>query len=61
MSALLVLAPAAGLDAFPLPDPHPELVLAQRPDVSQFMQAAIVLGVYPESSYLSGELSLTGR
>lgn len=63
MSAVLVLAPLAP-DGIPFadPDPHPELIRAQRPTVSQLMEAAAVLGAFPASSYLTGEPSapLTG-
>jgi hypothetical protein len=41
--------------------PHPELVKAQKPGTALFMAAALCLGPFPESSYLTGEarVSLT--
>jgi len=41
---------AAGDDS--TPDPHPEWVAAIRPTAAQVMQAAAVLGWYPEVPYL---------
>jgi hypothetical protein len=50
VSACLVLAPYDDD-----PEPHPELVRVQRPGTALFMAAALCIGVFPESSYLSGE------
>lgn len=55
VSAFLVLSPYETEDE---PVPHPELVRVQRPTVSQVMQAAVTLGVFPDGSYLAGRLRL---
>ncbi len=52
MSAYLVLAPFDG-DANP--EPHPDLVRAQRPGTALFIMAAVTLGVLPGASYLAGD------
>jgi hypothetical protein len=39
--------------------PHPDLVKAQRPTVALFMAAALCLGPFPSSSYLTGESRLS--
>lgn len=41
------------------PEPHPELVLAQRPTVPELVEAAAVLGAFPDGSYLSGEVRVS--
>ena len=56
MSAYLVLAPLDGGDD---PEPHPDLVRAQRPDAARFMTAALVLGPFPERSYLAGDVRVS--
>lgn len=40
-------------------EPHPELVLAQRPDNRQLVEAAAVIGAFPDGSYLSGEVRVS--
>lgn len=56
VSAYLVLSP---YDAEDEPVPHPELVRAQKVTAVQVMQAALVLGAFPESSYLGGQARVT--
>jgi len=51
VSAYLVLSP---YDVEDEPEPHPELVRAQRPTASQVTEAAAVLGAFPAESYLAG-------
>lgn len=39
--------------------PHPDLVLAQRPTVPELVEAAAVLGAFPDGSYLSGQVRVS--
>lgn len=59
MSAYLLLSPS---DVEDVPESHEELVRAQRPAPSLVMEAAAVLGLFAEGSYLAGEVrvSLSG-
>jgi hypothetical protein len=41
------------------PDPHPDLVLAQRPGTRELVEAVAVLGAFPDGSYLSGEIRVS--
>ena len=41
--------------------PHPELVMAQRPTPVQVTEVAAVLGLLAGGSYLSGELTIRSR
>ena len=43
------------------PDPHPELVKAQRPSPVQVTQVAAMLGAFPGGSYLAGDLVVGER
>ncbi len=45
----------------PCCEPHPELVRAQQPAPAQEMEAAAILGAFPDGSYLAGELMIGGR
>lgn len=56
MSAYLVLSP---FDVEDDPAPHAELVRAQRPTASQVTEAAAILGLFAEGSYLSGHARVT--
>lgn len=56
MRTAIVLTRLPGEDAC---DPAPELVLAQRPGPAQVMEAAGILGPWPGTSYLAGEISLS--
>lgn len=56
MSAYLLLSP---FDAEDEPVPHEELVRSQRPGPAQVMQAAAVLGLFADASYLGGEARLS--
>jgi hypothetical protein len=47
------------IDGGDFPDPHPELVLAQRPSVPELVEAAAVLGAFPDGSYLAGEIRVS--
>lgn len=58
MSAYLLLSPPGAEDEI---EPHPELVRAQRPTVTQVMQAAVTIGVLPPASYLRGEARISLR
>lgn len=55
MSACLVLAP---FDAEDEPVPHADLVRAPPPDPVQVTEAAGVLGLLPDGSYLSGQIRI---
>ncbi len=60
MRARLVLAQVAGEDGWECPpDPHPHLVLPQRPTPSQLAEAVAVVGAFPDGSYLAGELRIS--
>jgi hypothetical protein len=41
------------------PDPHPDLVLAQRPTNSQLVEAVATIGMFADGSYLSGDLRVS--
>lgn len=41
------------------PEPPLELVLGQRPAVSDLVDAVAVLGAFPDGSYLSGEIRVS--
>jgi hypothetical protein len=41
--------------------PHPELVMAQRPTPVQVTEVAALLGAWPAGSYLSGDLVVGER
>lgn len=56
MKAALVLARLPGDDDC---DPHPDLVLAQRVGPGEIIEAAAVLGTFPEGSYLAGDLRVS--
>lgn len=53
MSAYLLLSPFDVEDDIA---PHAELIRAQRPTASQVTEAAGILGLFPDGSYLVGEL-----
>lgn len=40
-------------------EPHPELVLAQRPGNHELVEAIVTLGAFPDGSYLSGEIRVS--
>ena len=42
-------------------EPHPELVMAQRPTPVQVTEVAALLGLLAGGSYLSGELTIRSR
>jgi len=56
VSAYLVLSP---YDTEDEPLPHPELVRAQRPTAAQVTEAAGILGLLPDGSYLAGDVKLS--
>ncbi len=60
LSAVLVLADDDD-DGCSCCEPHPELVRAQQPAPAQVMEAAAILGAFPDGSYLAGELMIGGR
>lgn len=51
-----VLAEVIGDDC---PDPHPDLVRAQRPGNRELVEAAAVIGAFPDGSYLSGDIRVS--